>query len=155
MVAPISPDNRTAGPRPYASRLWAAGCATAAVAFLIALAGAAVSRAVFDVSLVAADIAGLGWSTTATVAAGSALIALVLTGVLHALLAAVPRPVAYFEWIVALVGVVLVFAPFAYDAPRGSQVATSVVSGLVMVAIGSLLGTQGALIDRGRARAGR
>lgn len=153
MVAPSSPDNRTAGPRPYASRLWAAGCATAAVAGLIALAGSAVSQAVLDVPLVATGIADRGWSTTATVVAGAVTMALVLTGVLHALLAAVPRPVAYFEWIVALLAVVVVAVPFASDAPRGSQVATAVVSGLVMIAIGSLLGTQGTLIDRGRTRA--
>lgn len=151
----VSPDAGS-GQRPaYAGRLWAAGLATAAVAGLVALAGSAVTRAVLDVPLLTADPADLGWSAAATYAAGAALLALVLTGVLHLLLAAVPRPVAYFGWIVTLVGVVLVVLPFAVVAPRASQVATAVVSGLVVVAIGSLLGTQGTLVERSRARAPR
>lgn len=155
MTEPSSPYDPHATPSRFAARLWAAGLATAAVAALIALAGATVARAVLDTTLLSADPLGLGWSGTATSAAGAAVLAVLLTGVLHLLLVAVPRPVSYFGWIVTLVGVILVVLPFLAEASRASQVATAVVSGLVVVATGSLLGAQGAAIDRRRVRAAR
>lgn len=155
MTEPSSPYDPHPTPPRFAARLWAAGLATAAVAALIALAGATVARAVLDTALLSADPLGLGWSGTATYAAGAAVLAVLLTGVLHLLLVAVPRPVSYFGWIVTLVGVILVVLPFLAEASRASQVATAVVSGLVVVATGSLLGAQGAAIDRRRVRAAR
>src|SRR5829696_6894408 len=122
MVTRISSDSGNQAARGDASRLWAAGLATAVVAGLLAVVGAVVSRAVLDVALLPAEYAGiLGWSASASYGVGAMLLALLLTAVLHLLLAAVQRPVVYFGWIVGLVGVILVLAPFAYEAPRASQ----------------------------------
>jgi len=152
MAVPSTPDHADAAAPGYAARLWAAGLATAVVAGLVALAGASLAAALLDVQVLSVEVTGTGWSATTTYVVAAAGLAVLLTAVLHLLLAAVPRPVAYFRWIVALVGVVLVAVPFAFDAPVAAQVATAVVSGLVVIAIGSLLGAQGRLVERARAR---
>jgi hypothetical protein len=55
------------------------------------------------------------------------------------LLAVTPRPYAFFGWIMGLVTVLCAIAPFAQDAERSSQIATSLINLVVGLAITSLV----------------
>src|SRR3954451_14789050 len=128
------------GPRVQAGVLWAGGVATAVVAALVAAIGELIFEAILDVPLVAITN---GDTTTSTDRAsywlGAAALALLATGLMHLLLVAVPQPIRFFTWVVVLTAAVLVAAPFAYDEPGKSQVATAVTGLGVVIAIGALL----------------
>jgi hypothetical protein len=77
----------------------------------------------------------LGGTSTARLAILAAVAALLATGLMHLLLVSTPRPFRFFTWIVSLLTVVAVLAPFMTDVTRATQVATAAI-GLV---IGSLV----------------
>jgi predicted DCC family thiol-disulfide oxidoreductase YuxK len=137
---PYPPQRRSTRPTVDAGQLWAGGVATAVVAGLIALVGVLVCRWVFNIPVLAPRRDGAygdaHTTTVVLVAAGGAIVA---TIVIHLLLIAVPRPLVFFGWIVALVTVIFVIFPFRTGAPLKQEVATAAVYLVIGVAIGSLL----------------
>jgi hypothetical protein len=147
MTRPIMPDDGRPPSRPVvdARTLWAGGVATAIVAALVALVGVVVCRWLFNIPLLAPKSQGTyGDAHTTTVVLVSAAAALLATGLLHLLLAATPRPLAFFNWIVGLITLLLALFPFSTSAPLSQQIATAVVDLVIGVAIGSLLNGVGA-----------
>jgi hypothetical protein len=64
---------------------------------------------------------------------------LAATGLMHLLLVSTPRPFRFFSWIVSLLTLVAVLAPFMTDAKLATQVATAAIGLAVGLAIGSLV----------------
>jgi hypothetical protein len=125
-----------------ATRLWSGGAATMLVAALVALVALLVSTIAFDVTPVAPGwLLGDGSDATlatrfALTAAGAALLA---TGLLHLMLLSTPRPIAFFDWIVALVTVAAAVTPFAVSGDLSEQAATCVIASAVGLVIVILL----------------
>jgi hypothetical protein len=123
-----------------AARLWTGGLATAVVAALVAVVGVLIARGLFDVPVLAPTGEGaLGNANTARLAVLAAVAALVATGLMHLLLVSTPRPFRFFTWIVSLLTVVAVLAPFMTDAKLATQVATAAIYVVSGLAIGSLV----------------
>lgn len=123
-----------------AKRLWAGGAATALVAALIAVAGIAIARGLFDVPVLAAEDEGVwGDADTGWYAAAAAAAALVATGLVHVLLVTTPRPMRFFGWIIGLVTLVATIMPFAADASTASKIATALINLVLGIAIGTLI----------------
>src|SRR4029453_2821592 len=123
-----------------AGRLWTGGLATALIAALVAVVGVLIARGLFDVPVLAPEREGaLGDSTTARLAILAAVAALVATGLMHLLLLSTPRPFRFFSWIVSLLTLVAVLAPFMTDATLATQVATAAIALVIGIAIGSLI----------------
>ena len=123
-----------------AARLWTGGLATALVAALVAVVGVLIVRGLFDVPVLAPTREGvLGGTSTARLAILAAVAALLATGLMHLLLVSTPRPFRFFTWIVSLLTVVAVLAPFMTDATRATQVATAAIGLVIGMAIGSLV----------------
>jgi Family of unknown function (DUF6069) len=121
-----------------AGRLWAGGLATALVAGLVATAGVTVARGILHVPVFAPDGDGTwGDADTGVYALGAALAALLATGLMHLLILFAPRPERFFDWIMALVTLVGVLAPFANGAGTVA-IATAVINLVVGIAIASL-----------------
>ena len=138
------PPPQRARPTVDAATLWAGGAATAVVAGLIALVGVLVCRWLFNIPVLSPRHEGAyGDAHTTTLVLGAAGGALVATLLLHLLLLAVPRPMVFFGWIVALVTLVFVIFPFSTGAPRKQEIATAAVYLVIGVAIGALLGSVG------------
>ncbi|MDN5933711.1 MAG: DUF6069 family protein [Pseudonocardia sp.] len=135
------PPDTTGAPSINVTRLWAGGLATAVVAALIALVGVLVVRAVFRVALYAPSGAGaFGDSDTAVLCVVAAAAALAATGLVHLLLIATPRPLAYFGWIVGLVTAAVVVVPFLGSyGPLPEALAAAVIHLVIGLAIGSLV----------------
>ena len=144
----------TGRPRPGvdAGRLWTGGLATALVAALIAVVGVLIARGLFDIPVLAPEREGvLGDSTTARLAVLAAVAALAATGLMHLLLVSTPRPFRFFTWIISLLTLVAVLAPFMTDATAATQVATAAIALVIGMAIGSLVsGAARSAIRRGR-----
>ena len=156
-VPPYVEGGGTSRPRPGvdAGRLWTGGLATALVAALIAVVGVLIARGLFDIPVLAPAREGaLGDSTTArtaSLAVLAAVAALVATGLMHLLLLSTPRPFRFFTWIISLLTLVAVLAPFMTDAKLATQVATAAIGLVIGLAIGSLVsGTARSAIRRGR-----
>ena len=127
-----------------AVRLWTGGLATALVAALVALVGVLIARGLFDVPVLAPEGEGaLGNAGTARLAILAAVAALLATGLLHLLLLSTPRPFRFFTWIVSLLTLVAVLAPFMTDAKLATQVATAAIGLVTGMAIGSLVSGAG------------
>jgi Family of unknown function (DUF6069) len=127
-------------PRVDAARLWTGGLATALVAALVAVVGVLIARGLLDIPVLAPDREGaLGDSTTARLAILAAVAALAATGLMHLLLLSTPRPFRFFTWIVSLLTLVAVLAPFMTDAELDTQVATAAIALVIGMAIGSLV----------------
>jgi hypothetical protein len=147
MTAPIMPENGERPTRPHVDmgQLWAGGVATAIVAALVAVVGTLASRWLFGIPILAPAKDGAYGDAHTTglllVAAGAALVA---TLILNLLLVSTPRPLAFFQWIVGLVTVVMVLFPFSTGAPLSQKVATALVDLVLGIAIGSLLTSVGA-----------
>jgi hypothetical protein len=145
------PPPQRSRPTVDAATLWAGGAATAVVAGLVALVGVLVCRWLFDIPILSPRHEGAyGNAHTTTlvlVAAGGALVATLL---LHLLLLAVPRPMVFFGWIVALVTLVFVIFPFQTGAPQKQEIATAAVYLVIGVAIGALLSSVGSRAVRVR-----
>jgi hypothetical protein len=123
-----------------AARLWTGGLATALVAALVAVVGVLIARGLFDVPVLAPTAEGaLGNANTARLAALAVVAALLATGLLHLLLLSTPRPFRFFTWIISLLTVVAVLAPFMTDATLATKVATAVIFLVIGMAIGSLV----------------
>jgi hypothetical protein len=146
-----------AAPRLNAGRLWAGGIATAIVAALVVLVGISITRGIFGVPVPApAPAGGISEAGYVGLAAGAAIVA---TGLLHLLIAAAPRPLAFFGWIVFLATVVAVLAPFSnsifgsfgHIPMLNSKSATATINLVAGIAIGSLLtGVARSAFSRGR-----
>jgi hypothetical protein len=122
------------------TRLWTGGLATALVAALVAVVGVLIARGLFDVPVLAPAREGaLGDASTARLAVLAAVAALVATGLMHLLLLSTPRPFRFFTWIVSLLTLVAVLAPFMTSAKLATQVATSAIGLVIGLAIGSLV----------------
>ena len=123
-----------------AGRLWTGGLATAVVAGLVALVGVLIARGLFDIPVLAPAREGaLGNSSTARLAILAAFAALAATGLMHLLLVSTPRPFRFFSWIISLLTLVAVLAPFMTDDKLATQVATAAIGLAVGLAIGSLV----------------
>jgi Family of unknown function (DUF6069) len=123
-----------------AGRLWMGGLATALVAALVALVGVLIARGLFDVPVLAPTEEGtLGNASTARLAGLAAVAALAATGLMHLLLVCTPRPWRFFAWIVWLLIVVAVVAPFTTGAKLDTKVATAAINLAVGTAIASLV----------------
>jgi len=123
-----------------AGRLWTGGVATALVAALVALVGVLIARGLFEVPVLApTDEGTLGNASTFRLAAFAAAAALLATGLLHLLLLSTPQPRRFFTWIITLVTIAAALVPFLTDADLDEKVATSAITLVVGVAIGSLL----------------
>jgi hypothetical protein len=124
-----------------ARKLWSGGAASAVVTGLLALTGVLISRWLFDLPVLAPKGNGTYGDvhTTAFVlaAAGGALLA---TGLVHLLMLAVPRPLLYFGWIIALVTVIVVAYPFSTSAALDAKIATAIVDLVIGVSTGILVG---------------
>src|SRR4029450_13539126 len=115
-----------------AARLWTGGLATPLVAALVALVRVLIARGLFDIPVLAPEREGaLGNSTTARLAILAAVAALAATGLMHLLLVSTPRPFRFFTWIISLLTLVAVLAPFMTDAKLATKVATATI-GLAM-----------------------
>jgi len=112
------------------------------VAALLAVAGVLICQDVLGVRLVRPTLLlDLAHSFAVDYAVTAFLLALVATGLAHALLLATPRPRTFFAWIVGLATVCGVAAPFAFDVARSSQVATAAINLALGICTGSLIGT--------------
>jgi hypothetical protein len=99
-----------------------------------------IARGLFDVPVLAPTGEGtLGDVSTARLAFLAALAALLATGLMHLLLVSTPRPFRFFAWIVALLILVAVLAPFTTDAELDTKVATAAINLAIGLAIGSLV----------------
>lgn len=122
------------------NRLWTGGVATAVVAALVAVVGVLIARGLLDVPVLAPTEEGvLGNANTARLALVAAGAALAATGLMHLLLLFIPRPWQFFTWIMSLVTLAALLAPFATDAEIATKVATAAIFLAIGVAIGSLV----------------
>jgi hypothetical protein len=95
---------------------------------------------VVDVPVLAPTEEGmLGNANTARLALVAAGAALAATGLMHLLLLFIPRPWQFFTWIMSLVTLAALLAPFATDAEIATKVATAAIFLAIGVAIGSLV----------------
>jgi Family of unknown function (DUF6069) len=142
-VPPYAEGHDGTGPgrlRVDAARLWTGGLATALVAALVAVVGVLIARGLFDVPVLAPAREGaLGNTSTARLAILAAVAALLATGLMHLLLLSTPRPFRFFTWIVSLLTLVAVLAPFMTDAKLATKVATAAIALVIGMAIGSLV----------------
>lgn len=120
-------------------RLWAGGVATAAIAALIAVVGIVVARGLLDVAVLAPKRSGTwGNANTATYAVAAFVFGLLATGLMHLLLLFTPQPFSFFGWILGLLTLVAVLAPFAISAELAPKVATAVINAVIGIAVWSL-----------------
>ena len=120
--------------------MWAGGAATAVVAALAALAGILVCRWLFSIPILAPRQDGAwGDVSTGEYALAAAVTALAATGMMHLLLASMPRPRLFFGWIIALATGIAVVFPFSTSAPVAQKAATAAVNLVLGFAIASLL----------------
>jgi Family of unknown function (DUF6069) len=123
-----------------AGRLWAGGVATACVAALVAALGVLLCSSVLDVSI---DEAALVLPITDSLALNYALtaflLALAATGLAHLLSVTTPRPRSFFGWIVGLVTVAAMVAPFAFEGDLAGKIGTALINLAIGIAIGTLL----------------
>jgi uncharacterized protein DUF6069 len=126
-------------PEVNAGRLWAGGAATAVVAALFAVVGILVGRGLFDVAVLAPKGAGV-WGDADTVwyAFGAALLSLAATALMHLLLLFTPRPMLFFGWVMVLVTVVAMLAPFVTENDLGARVFTAGLNFVLGLVIGTL-----------------
>lgn len=138
-----------------ARQLWSGGAATAVVAALIALVGILVCRWLFNIPILAPRQDGAwGNASTAEYALAAAAAALLATAIMHLLLIATPRPLLFFNWIMALGTVIAVVYPFSTTAPLSQKIATAVINLVLGAAIGSLVNGTAARVIRRRAITG-
>ena len=127
-----------------ARQLWAGAAATIVVAALVAAVAVLVIETFLDVKLLPpAERGVLGWSNQASYPAGAAVLALGAAVVLHLLLLGVPRPLVFFGWLMALVGIALAVVPFGRDATLKVQVCTAAVEVVVVLSVWILLSSAG------------
>jgi hypothetical protein len=117
-------------------RLWASGAATAVVAALVAIVGILIARGLFKVAVLAPKDHGVwGNARTATYALSAALAAVLATGLIHLLCAAVAEPNRFFRWIMGLVTLIAVILPLTLTDAWSAKAATA----LINLAIGAVI----------------
>lgn len=141
MYGPASRPGATAPrPRLRPGVLWAGGLATAVVAALVVVVGVLLVRGVLNIAVLAPSGRGTyGDTSTTSYALVAAAAAIVATAVLHLLLLAVPKPVAFFGWIASLATAVAVLLPLTMTNPLESALATAAINLVAGVSIVSLL----------------
>jgi hypothetical protein len=135
-------------------RLWSGGGATALVAALVAWVGVLVSTGVLDLSISkAAVVVPFFQSFTGNYVVTAALAALAATGLAHLLCLSTPRPIAFFNWIVALATVAAAVIPFTRGGTMSDKLAVCVINLVLGICIGSLLSAviSRTVVDRGQA----
>jgi uncharacterized protein DUF6069 len=120
--------------------LWAGGIAAAVVAALIAVVGILICRGVLDIAVMAPKKKG-AWGDASTVgyAIAAFFAALLATALIQLLYQFTPQPTAFFGWIVGLLILIAVVAPFVPKADRANQVATAILNLIIGIAIYSLV----------------
>ncbi|WP_199314738.1 DUF6069 family protein [Streptomyces cadmiisoli] len=140
---------RRPAPRIDASRLWTGGIMTAAFAGLTAVSTVLLVRGLMGIPVLAADGHGSHEdASTGLLAAGSAVLALTATAVLHLLMLSTARPRRFFAWIIALSTTGMVLMPFTTTVSTEAKVGT----GAVRLAIGVVIGTLLSAVCRGAGR---
>ncbi|MGW1339517.1 DUF6069 family protein [Kribbella sp. NPDC002412] len=141
MTMPPPPHAADRAPRVNAGRLWAGGAATAVVAALVAVVGILLARGVFGLAVLAPEGEGVwGDADTWTYAACAAAAALLATGLVHLLILSTPSPLRFFRWVVTLVTLAAMLAPFAAER-SWETVATALINLSLGITIGTLLST--------------
>ena len=145
MTMPVTHSDRPSSQSGGAAQLWSGGIATAVVAGLVALLGVLTFRWLFHVAILAPASAGAyGDADTTVMVFAAAGVALIATALLNLLLLTTPRPLTFFEWIIALATLVAILFPFSTSAPLSQKFATATVNLFIGIAIGSLLAAVGA-----------
>jgi hypothetical protein len=130
-------------------RLWAGGVAAAVVAALIGLVGVLVARAMFQLAVLSPKQAGaFGDEKTISLCVGAAVAALLATGLAHLLLVSTPSPLSYFGWIVGLLTVAAVVAPFLGSGSWPVRLAQALIHLVIGMAIGGLVSNAAASASR-------
>ncbi|GAA4911050.1 hypothetical protein LX16_2626 [Stackebrandtia albiflava] len=141
--APPTPPSNTI-PRVNPARLWAGGLGTAVVVALVILVGIMLVRGILGIPVLAPEGAGAyGTAATTTYAFAAAVVAVMVTALLHALLAFMPRPMQFFYWICVLLTAVAVLLPFTFDAEPSAQIATAALNLVAGICMMSILGSIG------------
>ena len=136
-----------------AGRLWVGGLATALVAALTAAVGVLIATGLLDVEVLAPP--GFTGSVIGDYAIAAAIAALLATALIHLLLVAAPRPLAFFGWIIGLLIIVVTVLPFTSAAELPTKLATATINLVVGIAIASLTsGTAARLARTSRRTAG-
>jgi hypothetical protein len=141
-VLPGEPDDfeRRIGVGVDQHKLWAGGAASAVVVGLVALVGVLVMRWLLKVPVLAPQQDGAYGDVHTTalilISVGATLAA---TGLASLLMLGTLRPQLFFGWIVSLVTIIAVAAPFGTTAALDAKIATAVVNLAIGVAIGSLV----------------
>jgi hypothetical protein len=139
MTMPLPSNAAGSAPQVNASRLWAGGVATAVISALVAVVGILLARGVFDVHVLAPEGEGVwGDADTWRYAGIAAIAALLATGLIHLLILYTPSPLRFFSWVITLVTLVGMLAPFAAERSWAS-VATALINLALGITIGSLL----------------
>lgn len=141
-MATTGPEGSVSGGRVTvaAGRLWAGGLATACVAALVAGVGVLIFDSVLNIDLVRppllvplTDSLVLNYMVTAFVLAVAA------TGLAHLLSVTTPRPRVFFGWVVGLVTLAAMAAPFAFEGSVAGKISTALVNLAIGIVIVSLL----------------
>jgi Family of unknown function (DUF6069) len=134
-----------------AGRLWTGGIATALVAALTVTVGVLIATGLLDVNVLAPP--GFTDSGLINYVIAAAFGALVATALIHFLIVAVPRPFAYFSWIMGLAVLVVTLLPFLSSADTATRVATAAINLVVGIAIASLTSGMATRVVRRRQNA--
>ncbi|MFF0541251.1 DUF6069 family protein [Nocardia thailandica] len=125
-------------------KLWAGGFGTAVVAALIIVVGVLLVRGVLQVALLSPTGTGTyGTISTTSYAFSGAVAALMATGLLNILLAAMPNPMQFFYWITGLATAAAALLPLTLIADWGPKLATSAINLVAGLAIITILGSIG------------
>lgn len=119
--------------------LWAGGVATAVVAALVSAVGVVIAEGVLSIELLQVGLPGNPtapiWLSYPVIAF---LLAIAATGILHLLLAVVPQPLRFFNWIMGLITVLAAALPFVAGF-SGRSIITSAVDFITALAVWLLL----------------
>ena len=122
-----------------AGRLWAGGLATACVAALVAAVSVLLFGSVLKVTLVRPPLVPLTDSLALNYMVTAFVLALAATGLAHLLSVTTPRPRVFFGWVVGLVTLGAMVAPFVFEGSVAGKISTALVNLAIGLAIGSLL----------------
>jgi hypothetical protein len=121
--------------------------AAAVVAALIAMVGVLVARAMFQLSELSKS-GGFGDDATVQLCVAAAVAALLATALVHLLLVSTPSPLSYFGWIVGLLTVAAVVAPFLSSSSMPIRLAEAIIHLIIGIAIGGLVSNAAASASR-------
>lgn len=122
-------------------RLWSGGLVTAVVLALLTLVIWWVVRDILDIPEILPLDDGRGFASDGAVDDAIAVFVgtLLATVLLDALLLLTPTPLRFFAWLIGLVTVVLVLAPWTTDGDVEPKLARSIGTAIVGLALHSLL----------------